>query len=57
MKIKYRNETLSPNQSKYCINCAIYQYVTCDRSCFGLCAKTEVPGGFNKINNWAVLEL
>ena len=57
MKIKYRNETLSPNQSKYCIDCAIYKYVGIDGSCFGLCSKTKVFGGFNMINDCEILEL
>lgn len=57
MKIKYRNETLNSNQSKYCINCAIYKYVGVDGSCFGLCCKIYVPGGFNITDDCEVLEL
>ena len=57
MKIKYRNETLSPNQSKYCINCAIYKYVDINGTCFGLCCKIPVPGGFNITDDCEVLEL
>lgn len=57
MKIKYRNETLSPNQSKYCIDCAICEYVGLNRTCFGLCHKTHVFGGFNRINGYKALEL
>lgn len=57
MKIKYRNETLSPNQSKYCIDCAIYKYVEVDGSCFGLCCKMYVPEGFNITDDCEVLEL
>lgn len=57
MKIKYRNETLSPNQSKYCINCVMYEYTRLNGTCFGLCHKTHVPGGFNRINGYKVLEL
>lgn len=56
MKIKYRNDTLSPNQSLYCIDCAIYDYYA-HRTCFGLCYKTNVFGGFNTVNNCEVLEL
>ncbi len=57
MKIKYRSEILSPNRSKYCIDCAIYEYVGFNRPCFGLCSKTNVFGGFNVINYCEVLEL
>lgn len=57
MKIKYGNETLNPNRSKYCIDCAIYKYVASSGMCFGLCSKTKVFGGFNIINDFEVLEL
>ena len=56
MKIKYRNDTLTPNQSKYCINCAIYKYVV-NGCCIGLCYKINVPGGFFTVNNCEILEL
>lgn len=57
MKIKYGNETLNPNRSKYCIDCALYKYVGSSGRCFGLCSKTKVFGGFNIINDFEVLEL
>lgn len=57
MKIKYRNETLQPNNNPYCINCAIYQYTKAHRTCFGLCCKVKSIGGLNMINDCEVLEL
>lgn len=57
MKIKYRDETLNPNRSKCCIDCAISKYVGLNESCVGLCYRAHVYGGFNKINNYEVLEL
>ena len=57
MKLKYRNETLSPNQSKYCINCVIYEYARLNGTCFGLCHKTHVFGGFDVSDDCEVLEL
>lgn len=57
MKIKYRNETLSPNQSKYCINCVLYEYARLNGTCFGLCHKTYVFGGFDVSDDCEVLEL
>lgn len=57
MKIKYGNETLNPNRSKYCTDCDIYKYVESSGRCLGLCSKTKVFGGFNIINDFEVLEL
>ena len=57
MKIKYRNETLSLNQSKYCIDCAIYEYVGSNGTCFGLCCKVNSEAGFNMTNDCEILEL
>lgn len=58
MKIKYRNETLNPNRSKYCIDCVLYKYhLGLNVRCAGLCYKAHVYGGFSTTNNYAVLEL
>lgn len=58
MKIKYRDNTLKPNKSQWCMDCAIYEYVKkVDGGCFGLCYKTHVPGGFNITDDCKVLEL
>ena len=57
MKIKYRNEILQSNDSPYCIDCAIYQYTKADGTCFGLCCKMYIPGGFNITDDCEVLEL
>lgn len=57
MKIKYRNETLHPNHSQYCIHCAIHEYTKADKNCFGLCYKINLAKGFNIIDDCKVLEL
>jgi hypothetical protein len=57
MKIKYRNETLNPNQSKYCIDYAIYKHFRFPGTCSALCYKIHVSGGFNTIDDYEVLEL
>lgn len=57
MKVKYRNEILNPNRSKYCINCALYKYARLNGTCFGLCHKTYVFGGFDVADDCEVLEL
>lgn len=56
MKIQYRNNTVQPNHSLYCIDCA-YDYAKLGKSCFGLCAKTRISSGFSVINDCKVLEL
>ena len=57
MKIKYRNETLSPNQSECCIDCAIYKYVGINKTCSGLCYLLGLFEGLGVVNNCEVLEL
>lgn len=57
MKIKYRNETVNPNQSKYCIDCAIFKYAGLNGSCAGLCYRAHVYGGFNTSDDCEVFEL
>lgn len=57
MKIKYRDNTLKPNNSIYCIDCDIYDYIKPDITCFGLCYKVKSVEGFSMTNNCEVLEL
>lgn len=57
MKIKYRDNTLKPNESQWCMDCDIYEYAKAHRTCFGLCYKTHVHGGFNITEDCEVLEL
>lgn len=57
MKIKYRNETLSFNNSQYCIDCWLYEYGKANRTCFGLYCKVNSDVGFNIINDYETLEL
>ena len=57
MKIKYRNETLSLNNSQYCIDCWLYEYGKANRTCFGLCCKVNSDVGFNITNDCEILEL
>lgn len=57
MKIKYRNETLSPNQSEYCSDCAIYKYVGVNATCSGLCYLLHLFEGLGVVNDCEVLEL
>ena len=57
MKIKYRDNTLNPNNSQWCMGCYIYQDTKTHRTCSGLCYKTYVPGGFNISADYEVFEL
>ena len=57
MKIKYRNEILSLNNSRYCIDCGLYEYGKANRTCFGLCVKVNSDVGFNMTNDCEILEL
>lgn len=57
MKIKYRDNTLKPNNSIYCLDCDIYDYIKPDITCFGLYYKVKSAEWFNIINNCEVLEL
>jgi hypothetical protein len=57
MKIKYRNETLTPNQSEYCSDCAIYKYVGVNETCSGLCYLLHLFEGLGVVNDCEVLEL
>lgn len=57
MKIKYRDNTLTPNKSQWCMDCAIYECTKAHRTCFGLCSKTHAPGGFNITYDYEVLDL
>lgn len=56
MKVKYRNDTLQPNNNLYCIHCDLYAHKA-NKTCFVLCHKTHSFGGFSIINDCEILEL
>lgn len=56
MKIKYRDITLNPNISPWCIDCDIYKYADIN-TCTRLCGKKEPFGGFNITDDCEILEL
>jgi hypothetical protein len=58
MKVKYRNDTLQPNNNLYCVHCDLCEHTKVNRtSCFVLCHKTHSFGGFFIINDCEILEL
>jgi hypothetical protein len=58
MKVKYRNNTLQPNNNLYCVHCDLCEPTKANIiSCFGLCHKTHSFGGFSIINDCEILEL
>lgn len=57
MKVKYRNDTLQPNNSLYCVHCDLCEQTKTNRSCFGLCHKTHSFWGLSIINDCEILEL
>lgn len=57
MKVKYRNNTLQPNNNLYCIHCDLCEHTKANRTCFVLCHKTHIFGGFFIINDFEIFEL